>query len=177
MLYDFFLANTLTFFWYFLIPEDIIILHMPTIIGSTTDRILVNLFRFLPLYPPNNPKNQNFEKIKNIWRYYYFAHVCHQWQYDMMYGSWDRECNRQNFLSLWTIFHSFTPLANWIIKLFALPLSNLENQNFEKMKKTGDIIYTSFTHILHKCTETYDHTIYNSGYMVRNRQMDGKSYI
>ena len=35
----------------------------------------------------------------------------------MMYGSWDTECNRQNFLSFWTIFCSFTPLTTRKIKI------------------------------------------------------------
>ena len=55
------------------------------------------------------------------------------------------ECNRQNFLSLWT---SFCPLS---------PPKNPENQNFEKIKKTpGDII------ILHKCTINDNHMMYGS---------------
>ena len=58
----------------------------------------------------------------------------------MMYGSSDMECNRQNFLSFWTIFCPFTPLTTQ------------KNQNFEKMKTTpGDII------ILHKCTKNDNH--------------------
>ena len=48
----------------------------------------------------------------------------------MIYGSRDIRCGRQNVLSFWTIF--------WP--------NSLENQNFEKAKKTpGDII------ILHMC--------------------------
>ena len=30
----------------------------------------------------------------------------------LMYGSWDIECNRQNFLSFWTIFCPFNPSDN-----------------------------------------------------------------
>ena len=49
----------------------------------------------------------------------------------MMYGSLDTRCNEQSFL--WTIFFPFDPPKN------------LENQNFDKMKKkkkrnTGGII-------------------------------------
>ena len=33
----------------------------------------------------------------------------------MMYGSWDMECDRQNFLSFWNTFCPFTPL--WIQKI------------------------------------------------------------
>ena len=47
----------------------------------------------------------------------------------IMYGSWDMEHNRQNFLSFWTIFLHF------------YPANNPKNQTFEKMKKPpGDII-------------------------------------
>ena len=56
------------------IPGDIIILHQCTIndnhvmYGSwdmkLTDRFFCYLDHFLPLYLPNNPKNQNFEKLK-----------------------------------------------------------------------------------------------------------------
>ena len=54
----------------------------------------------------------------------------------MMYGSWDMERNRQNFLSFWTIFCPNSP----------------KYQNFEKILKiSGDII------ILHMCTINYNH--------------------
>ena len=54
---------------------------------------------------------------------------------DMMYGSWDIERDRQNFLPFLTVFAH-------------LPPKNPKNQDFEKMKKTpGDII------ILRKCTK------------------------
>ena len=35
----------------------------------------------------------------------------------MTYGSWDMECHRQKFLSLWTIFCLFTPLWTQKIKI------------------------------------------------------------
>ena len=35
-------------------------------IWSVTDIIFVILDHFLPFYPLNNPKNQNFEKMKKI---------------------------------------------------------------------------------------------------------------
>ena len=48
----------------------------------------------------------------------------------MMYGSWDMECDRQNFLSLWTISCPFST-----------PPMDPENQNFEKLKRAlEDII-------------------------------------
>ena len=46
---------------------------------------LVTLGHFLPFYPPKNPKNQNFEKWKNSWRYHYFTNV-YQKSQSLMYG-------------------------------------------------------------------------------------------
>ena len=49
--------------------------------GARRTEFFVSLDHFLPFYPPNDPKNQNFEKIKkNTWRYYNFTHVYHKWQ-------------------------------------------------------------------------------------------------
>ena len=48
--------------------------------------------------------------------------------HDMIYGSWDKECDRLKFV----IMGHFLP--------FTLPLKNEKNQNFEKMKKiAGDM--------------------------------------
>ena len=70
----------------------------------------------------------------------------------MMYVSLDLECNRQNFLSFWTIFLHFYPPNYQKI------------QNFEKLKKTSwDII------ILHKHTKNYDQVMYGSWDMVCDR--------
>ena len=58
---------------------------------------------FLPFYHPNKPKTQNFEKLKKthgdiiIWK------RCTKNDNDMMYGSWDMEGDRQNFLPFWII--------------------------------------------------------------------------
>ena len=70
------------------LPGDIIILHKCTIndnhirYGSwdmERDRqnFFVILDHFLHFYPPNNLKNQNFEKLKkkNTWRYHHFTLV------------------------------------------------------------------------------------------------------
>ena len=63
----------------------------------------------------------------------------------MIYGSSDMECNKQNFLSFWTISCPFTPP------------NNPKNQNFGKLKTTcGDII------ILHMCTFNENHMMYGS---------------
>ena len=78
------------------------------------------------------------------WLDYIILQMCTLNDSHMMYGSWDMECNRQNFLSFWTIFCPFSP-------------NNPKNQNFEKMKKTpGDII------ILNKCTTNDNHMMHSS---------------
>ena len=159
---------------------------------------------FLPFYPPNNLKNQNFEK----WKKYggiITLHLRTTNDDHMMYGSWDMEHDRHNFLSLFGY-----------VLLFYAP-NNLENQNFEKMKKytknhdhmpycSWDMVrdecncYFSFWAIfpfyprnsprnqnlkkkekktsgdiiLHKCTKNYDQT-YGSWDTARNGRTDGQT--
>ena len=60
------------------------------------------LDHFLPFYPPNNMKNQNFEKLKTSEDNYHFMHVYHKWQ---SYDVWILiECDKQILLSFFTIF-------------------------------------------------------------------------
>ena len=75
------------------------------------------LDQFLPFYPLNNLKNQNFEKMKKTPGDISILHIFTKNDNYMMYGSWDTECNGQNFLSFWTIFCPFTPLTAWKIKI------------------------------------------------------------
>ena len=119
------------------IHGDITILHICTIndnhnvmygsgteIWSTTENYLSFWTVFCP-FTPYGAENQNFDK--SFWKYYHFTNVYHKWQ-SYMYGSWDMECNKQNFL------HFYYP-------------NILKYHNFQKMKKpTGDII------IFHRCT-------------------------
>ena len=71
----------------------------------------VILDHFLPFDPPNNPKNQNFEKMKKMPGDIIILHLCSINDNHMMLGSWDMELNRQNCLSFWAIFCPFTPLT------------------------------------------------------------------
>ena len=48
---------------------------------------------FLPFYPPNSPKNQNFEKMKKTPGDIIILHMCAKNYDQMMYGSWDMVCN------------------------------------------------------------------------------------
>ena len=57
--------------------------------GVQQREFFVILGQFLPFYPTNNLKNQNFEKMKRkkkAWRYYPFTHV-HNNEDHMMHGS------------------------------------------------------------------------------------------
>ena len=91
------------------------------------------------------------------WRFYDFTLVYRK-LYDvqylnyMMYGSWDMECNRHNFLSFGTIFCCFTPPTTWKIKIW---------NNEQKMP--GDII------TLHMCTIKENYMIYGSWDTKRDR--------
>ena len=60
-----------------------------------TDRIFVILDNFLPLYPPNNLKNQNFQKMKTTTGDIIILHMCTKNYDQMMYGSWDVVPDRQ----------------------------------------------------------------------------------
>ena len=63
----------------------------------------------------NNLKDQNFKnkwkKEKKNWRYYHFINVYPTWQ------SCDVCFKIQNFLSFWTIFCPFSPIATQKIKI------------------------------------------------------------
>ena len=69
----------------------------------------------------------------------------------MMNGSWDTQCNWQNFLPFWTIFCPFTPVTTRKIKIL------------KKRKYPGDII------TLHKSTENHDHTLHFSWNTMHDR--------
>ena len=92
--------------FYTCVPQMIIIWCIVPEIWSVKDKIFCNFGRFFAFLLPNNPKNQNFGKMKK--KTGDFTHVYHKWQsYD--YGSWDMKHDRQNFLSFWTVFCLFTP--------------------------------------------------------------------
>ena len=85
--------------------------------GVQQTEFFVILGHFLPFYPPKNPKNQNFEKMKKPPRDIIILHRCKITGNHMMYGSLDNKHNRQTFLSFWTIFCLFTILTAWKIKI------------------------------------------------------------
>ena len=72
---------------------------------------------FFILCSSNNPKNQNFEKMRKNPRDIIILHLCNVNENHMMYGCQYIECNRQNSLSFWTIFCPFTPLTTQKIRI------------------------------------------------------------
>ena len=111
------------------------------IYGTWQTKVFVILDHFLSFYPPNNPKNQNFEKMKKPPWGITILHMFTLNENHMMYGSWDSECNEQNFLLHWTVFCPFTPLTTWEIK------------TLEKWKKLQEIssFYTNVPKIMIIC--------------------------
>ena len=79
-------------------------------------------------------------------------HMCTKNHNHMVYGSWDMECNRENFLSFSTVFCPYTPLTTQKIKIF------------KKMEKLPGHI------ILHRCNINDSHMMYGSQDTKRDRQ-------
>ena len=87
-------------------------------IWSMTDRIFCNFGPSFALLPPQQPENQNFEKMKTTPGDIIILHICTITDNHTMYGSWDNKRDGQNFLSFWTVFWPFTTrkikiLKNW----------------------------------------------------------------
>ena len=72
--------------------------------------IVVILGHFLPFQTPDNLEKKNF-KFKKIPGDIIILHICTINKNHLMYGSWDIEHNRENFLSFWTGFCPFTSLC------------------------------------------------------------------
>ena len=67
---------------------------------------------FLPFYPPDIQKNQNFEKIKKTPGDIIILYMCTKNYDQIMYGSWDMVWDRRNcYFSFWAIFCPFTLLT------------------------------------------------------------------
>ena len=85
---------------------------------SATDRIFCHFGPFLPFRPhPNNPKNQNFEKLKKT-PGDIILHKCNKNHDHVLYCSLDMAHNRFNcYFSFWAIFYPFTSLTTQKIKI------------------------------------------------------------
>ena len=120
--------------------------------------LLFILGYFLPFYPPNSPKNENFKKRKiylQIWSFYISVPkimiIC---------------------ITVPKIWHVTHVIVIFHFELFfaLLPPSpnSPKNKKLKKFKKIQDII------ILHRYTKNYDSMMYGSWDMVHNRQTDGR---
>ena len=85
-------------------------------------KYFVILDHFLLFYHLNNPKNQNFEKMRKTPGDIIILQRCTISDNHMMYGSRDMKRDRHNFLSFWTVFCLLIPprttrkiktLKNW----------------------------------------------------------------
>ena len=106
---------------------DIITLHMCTKNHShmmycswDTEWDRQNFLSFWAIFCPFRPlttRKLKILKLKKTPGDIIVLHICTINDNHMMYGSWDMERNRQNFLSFWTIFRPFNPLTTWKIKI------------------------------------------------------------
>ena len=121
---------------------------------------LVIMGHFVPFYllPIKNLKNQDFEKMKKI-AGDIILHIRTKNHNHMRYGSWDKEWETKFFVILGYFLSFYLP-------------NNLQNQNFEKMRRvSGDVI------ILHMYAINDNHMMYGSWDMVHNPRTDRKSDI
>ena len=87
---------------------------------------------FFPFYPPNNPKNQNFEELKkknpgDI----IILHKCTKNHDQMLHCSFDMANNKYNYyFSFWAIFCPFNSLTAQKIKIFKKWKKPLEISSF-----------------------------------------------
>ena len=126
---------------------------VPEICSMWRTEFFVILDHFLPFYPPNNLKNQNFEKMKETLGDIIILHKCTINNIHMMYGSWDMKRDGQNFLSFWTCFFALLP-----------PTTTPKIKILKNWKKKT----WRYCH-LHKCTKNHDHMLYCSLDVAHNR--------
>ena len=67
--------------------------------------------------PPNDPKNQNFKKMKKLLGNIIILHICTKNYDQMIYGSWDMVGDGCNYFSFWAIFCPFASLTAPKIKI------------------------------------------------------------
>ena len=106
-----------------------------------------NFLSSWPIFCPFTPLTTQKIKILKYWKKspkdINISHMCTINDNHMMYGSWDLERDRQNFLSFWTVFCTFT-------------LKTQKIKTLKKWKNPGDWI------ILDRCTITDNHMMHGS---------------
>ena len=108
-------------------------------IWSVTDRIFCHFGTFFALFPPNNPKNKTFQKMKKIPGGIITLHKCAKNHDHMLYGSWDMVHNGcKCYFSFWAIFCPF--FCNCYL---AVPLPTLGHSRGDSLTKP--MLITSFS--------------------------------
>ena len=121
--------------------------------GARQTEFYVIFCHFLPFYPTNNPKNQNFEKIKNIPADFIILHKSTINGNHLMHGSWHMKRDRQIFFFILGHF------------LLFYPSNNPQNQSLERMKKNPGDIITWHTRTINK-----NHMMFGSWDMEQDKQ-------
>ena len=85
-------------------------------------------------------------------------HLCITNDNHMMYGSWDMEYDRQNFLSFWAIFYPFTPLTTPKIKILKKLKKFLEISSFYSCVPQITIIWRMVPEILSATDRIFSHS-------------------
>ena len=131
-------------------------------ISSATDIISCHFGLLFVLLPPNNPENQNFEKMKKTFGNItilnmstinenpgniIILHKCTKTHDHMLYCSWDMMHDRCNCYLF--ILSNFFPVY---------PPHSPKNENMKKLKKT-DIIISSRYHHLIQVYINHDHVL------------------
>ena len=118
--------------FYTCVSQMIIWCMVPEIL-STTDKIFCHFGLFFALLPPNNPKNQNFEKMKKIPRGSIILNMSTINENHIMYDSWDTERDRivSHFGTFFALLHPL-PLTTQRIKISKKWKKHLEISLFYK---------------------------------------------
>ena len=86
-------------------------------IWNATDRIFCHCGPFFSFYPPMNPENQNFQKMKKALEYIIVLQMFTINDSHVIYSFSDMECNRQNFLHFGPFSALSPPLTTQKMKI------------------------------------------------------------
>ena len=127
--------------------------------GAWRTKFFVILDHILLFYPSKNPKNQNFEKVKNSLGDIIILHKCTKNHDRMLYCSWDMARERCNcYFSFWAIFCSFTS-----------PTLTAQKTKFQKKAKNT----WRYHHFIHVCQKLWLDDVRFLRY--DERQTDGRT--
>ena len=128
------------------------------------------LERFLPFYPTNNLKSQNFEKLKKRPGDIIILHKSSKNDDHMLHCSLDMMCNKFNcYFSFWAIFYPFTSLTGcskiWNTRMATNGTQNNKSEiwNTEQIiqnDKTQNSISGTGKIVKHKTRWTWKHKVY-----------------